>query len=56
LDKFLKMIIEEEKLCVPNETTRMTFDDTDAGRNLVQCKDAHDMFDKLDMWRNSRKY
>ena len=32
---------------IPNETTRRTFSDTDAGRNLVVCKDADDMFRKL---------
>lgn len=31
----------------PNKTTRQTFDDTDAGRNLIRCKDADDMFKKL---------
>ena len=32
---------------IPNETTRRTFSDTDAGRNLVVCEDADDMFRKL---------
>jgi len=32
---------------IPNETTRRTFEDTDAGRNLVVCEDADDMFKKL---------
>ncbi len=32
---------------IPNETTRRTMDDTDAGRNLTICKDANDMFKKL---------
>jgi len=32
---------------IPNETTRRTMDDTDAGRNLILCKDAEDMFKKL---------
>ncbi len=32
---------------IPNETTRRTFSDTDAGRNLVVCEDAEDMFKKL---------
>jgi DNA-damage-inducible protein J len=32
---------------IPNETTRRTFSDTDAGRNLVVCEDADDMFKKL---------
>ena len=34
-------------LVIPNETTLKTFDDTDAGKNLVVCKDADDMFRKL---------
>jgi len=32
---------------VPNETTLKTFQDTDAGQEIVRCKDAQDMFDKL---------
>ena len=32
---------------IPNATTRKTFEDTDAGRNLVVCEDADDMFRKL---------
>jgi len=32
---------------IPNETTLRTFSDTDAGRNLVVCEDAEDMFKKL---------
>jgi len=32
---------------IPNEITRRTFSDTDAGRNLVVCEDAEDMFKKL---------
>lgn len=32
---------------IPNETTRRTFSDTDAGRNLVVCEDSEDMFKKL---------
>lgn len=32
---------------ISNETTRRTFEDTDAGRNLVVCKDAGDLFRKL---------
>ncbi len=32
---------------VPTETTRQTFDDTDAGRHLIVCKDVDDMFEKL---------
>jgi DNA-damage-inducible protein J len=29
---------------IPSATTRRTFEDTDAGRDLVFCKDAKDMF------------
>jgi DNA-damage-inducible protein J len=32
---------------VPTETTRRTFDDTDAGRNVIVCENVDDMFDKL---------
>ncbi|MBN1901027.1 type II toxin-antitoxin system RelB/DinJ family antitoxin [Candidatus Sumerlaeota bacterium] len=32
---------------IPNATTQKTFNDTDAGKNLVVCKDAKDMFKKL---------
>ncbi len=32
---------------IPNRTTVKTFKDTDAGKNLVRCKDADDMFAKL---------
>jgi DNA-damage-inducible protein J len=32
---------------IPNETTVKAFEDTDAGQNVVQCKDTADMFSKL---------
>lgn len=32
---------------IPTETPRKTFESTDAGRDLVVCKDADDMFKKL---------
>ena len=32
---------------IPNETTLRTFDETDAGKNLIVCEDANDMFEKL---------
>jgi DNA-damage-inducible protein J len=32
---------------IPNATTRKTFDDADGGKNLVVCKNADDMFEKL---------
>lgn len=34
-------------VAIPNETTRKTFSDTDARRNLVICNDVDDMFKKL---------
>jgi DNA-damage-inducible protein J len=34
-------------LVIPNETTRRTFNNTDAGRDLILCEDADDMFRKL---------
>lgn len=35
------------EVVITSATTRETFDDTDAGRGLVVCKDAEDMFEKL---------
>ena len=32
---------------LPNLTTIQTFKDTDAGKNLVHCEDAEEMFNKL---------
>lgn len=32
---------------VPSDTTEKTMESTDAGRDLVVCKDAEDMFEKL---------
>jgi DNA-damage-inducible protein J len=32
---------------IPNKTTLRTFDETDAGKNLVVCEDSNDMFRKL---------
>jgi DNA-damage-inducible protein J len=32
---------------IPNDTTVKTFKNTDAGRDLVVCEDAEDMFRKL---------
>ena len=36
---------------IPNATTRKTFEATDAGRDLVVCRDAKEMFDKLGIRR-----
>jgi len=35
------------EVVVPTATTRKTFENTDAGRGLVVCEDAEDMFRKL---------
>jgi len=32
---------------IPNETTSRTFENTDAGRDLIVCEDTEDMFRKL---------
>ncbi len=32
---------------ITNETTRRTFEATDAGHDVILCKDAEDMFKKL---------
>jgi DNA-damage-inducible protein J len=32
---------------IPSATTRRTFESSDAGKDLVVCKDAEDMFRKL---------
>jgi DNA-damage-inducible protein J len=34
-------------LRIPNQVTRQTLDDTDAGKNLVYCRDADDLFARL---------
>jgi DNA-damage-inducible protein J len=34
-------------VAIPTATTRRTLESTDAGRDLVICKDADDMFRKL---------
>ena len=34
-------------VAIPNETTVQTFSNTDAGRSVVICDDAEDMFRKL---------
>jgi DNA-damage-inducible protein J len=32
---------------IPNEATRRTFEETDAGEGIVRAKDATDLFDQL---------
>ena len=34
---------------VPNSTTLRTFQDTDAGKNIIQCQDTEELFAKLDL-------
>jgi DNA-damage-inducible protein J len=34
-------------LAIPTSTTSQTFDATNAGRDLIVCKDSDDMFKKL---------
>jgi len=34
-------------IAIPNAATKRTFSSTDAGRELVVCEDADDMFEKL---------
>jgi DNA-damage-inducible protein J len=34
-------------VAIPNEVTRRAFSDTDAGRDLIICKDTDEMFKKL---------
>lgn len=35
------------EVAIPNETTYRTFTNTDAGRDLIVCENADDMFKKL---------
>lgn len=35
------------EVAIPNATTYRTFENTDAGRDLIVCEDADDMFRKL---------
>lgn len=34
-------------LRIPNETTQQTLNDTDAEKNIVYCRDARDLFERL---------
>ncbi len=40
-------VLKEKTERIFCETTRKTFEDTDAGKNLVICRDADDMFKQL---------
>ncbi len=35
------------EVAIPNKTTRRTFANTDAGRDLIVCEDTDDIFRKL---------
>jgi len=35
------------EMAIPTSTTAQTFASTDAGRDMIVCKDAEDMFKKL---------
>ncbi|MFO7679972.1 MAG: type II toxin-antitoxin system RelB/DinJ family antitoxin [Chloroflexota bacterium] len=37
------------EVAVPNEVTIKTFQETDAGENLVACQDKEDLFEKLEL-------
>ena len=37
------------EIAVPTPSTRRTFESTDAGRGLIVCEDADDLFEKLDI-------
>ena len=34
---------------IPNKTTTKTFQDTDNNKNIVECTDTEDMFEKLNI-------
>ena len=36
-------------ISIPNQVTIKTLQDTDAGKNIIQCSDKDDMFNKLDI-------
>jgi len=45
---FTEMVLElMEGVKIPNETTRRAFEDTDAGKNLVQCDSVDELFEPL---------
>jgi DNA-damage-inducible protein J len=51
IDLFYRQIRQNKgipfKTKIPNATTRNTMRETDEGKNLVECEDAHDMLNKL---------
>ena len=43
---------------IPNEVTEQTFKDSDAGKYLIHCDDADDMFSQLglaDLHKNTKE-
>ena len=36
-------------LCIPNEETIKTFESSDQGKDIIECKDIDDMFEKLNI-------
>ena len=36
-------------LSIPNKITEKTFENTDKGKDLIECKNVNDMFDKLEI-------
>jgi len=41
--------ISNAKVKIPNETTELTFQQTDSGTNVIICKDLDDLFQSLGM-------
>ena len=37
------------EVCAPNEETRQTFEETDAGQDLVRCENAQELFERLEI-------
>ena len=48
---FYKQVVLQKGLpfnvAIPNETTRKTFEATDAGHDIILCKDSEEMFRRL---------
>jgi DNA-damage-inducible protein J len=37
------------EVAIPNDITAQTFQDTDAGKNVIRCEDKEDLFEKLEL-------
>jgi DNA-damage-inducible protein J len=37
------------EVTMPNEITLQTFQDTDAGKNVIRCENKEDLFEKLEL-------